>query len=201
MTTVPAGYAMAGGDYPAGLDVDTPGPQSRLTVFFRILLAVPHLVILYFLNIALQVVSVIGWFAILFTGRYPEGLATFAASVLHWYARVTGYTYLLTGAYPPFALGPDQQYPVRFRVEPQIEGRNRLTVFFRLILAIPHLIVLSVLAIVAGVVILIAWVAALITGSVPAGLHSFLTGYTRWMMRVQAYYMLLVDEYPPFALN
>jgi hypothetical protein len=186
--------------YPVTLDVDGPVPQGRLSVFFRLILAIPHLIILYFLRIALQVVTLIAWFAILFTGKYPAGMLRFAIGCVRWQTLVSGYVMLLTGNYPPFALDQDSAYPIRFQAEERSTGRNRLTTFFRIFLVIPHLIVLALLGIAAYVVVIIAWFAALITGSVPAGLHTFLVGYNRWGARVNAYLFLLVDDYPPFSL-
>src|SRR5690606_26691964 len=141
--------------------------------------------------------------AILVTGNYPAGMLSFMVNYLHWNTRAQGYYYLLTDRYPPFTLGPADSYPVRLTGMGQVENRNRLTTFWpiRYILAIPHLIVLYILGIVATVVAIIAWVAALITGSVPAGLHNLLAGYVRWSIRVNTYVLLLTDDYPPFSLN
>jgi len=187
--------------YPFTLDVDPPAPQSRLTVFFRLLMVIPHAIVVGLLGIVAAVVTLIAWFVILFTGAYPAGMSAFVVNVFHWSARVSGYMYLLTGKYPPFAMGPDTSYPIRFAGEAQAEGRNRLTVFFRVIMIIPHYIILYFLQIAAQIVIFIAWFAALFTGSVPAGMHTFVAGFLRWNMRYYAYAALLTDEYPPFSLN
>jgi hypothetical protein len=190
------------GGYPVDLQVDPPQPQSRLTVFFRPLLAIPHSIIVGVLaQYALPVVALIAWFAILFTGRFPAGLCEFTAGVIRWQARANGYTYLLTGVYPPFALDEQPGYPVRTAITPQIENRNRLTTFFRIFMVIPHFIVLMFVGIAAVVVLIISWFAALITGAVPVGMHNFLAGTLRWSTRVTAYLFLLTDEYPPFSLS
>lgn len=187
--------------YPFGLEVDGAAPQSRLTVFFRLFMLIPHAIILEFIGLATGVVAIIAWFAILFTGKYPAGLLSFSVNALHWQTRYSGYSWLLTGAYPPFAMGPDAKYPVRLLAEGQETGRNRLTVFFRYFMIIPHIIVLYFVLIAAAVVLLIAWIAALFTGSVPAGMHNFLTGVLRWQTRLTAYAGLLTDQYPPFSLS
>jgi hypothetical protein len=192
---------MASSPYPFGFEADPPAPQSRLTVLFRLILALPHLIIVSILGYAIAVVTLIAWVAILITGKYPQGLLSFAVNVQHWGSRSNGYMYLLTGAYPPFALGPDTSYPVRMTGEGVVEGRNRLTVFFRIFMIIPHLIVLAILGVVAAVVWVIAWIAALITGSVPAGMHNFMEGVLRWTTRVTNYAYLFNDEYPPFSLQ
>jgi hypothetical protein len=191
------------GAYPFGLEVDEPLPQNRLSVLLRIFYIIPHIIVLYILGIVAGIIYVISWFAILFTGGYPGGMMNFMVNVMHWQTRVSGYVYLLTDKYPPFSMGPDGAYPVRLLAMGQIENRNRLTTFWpiRYILAIPHLIVLAVLGFAAEIVLLIAWVAALITGSVPAGMHNFLVGVLRWNTRVTAYFILLTDEYPPFSLS
>ena len=111
------------------------------------------------------------------------------------------YIYLTTGVYPPFAMGPLDSYPARLSGSGETEARNRLTVFFRIFMIIPHIIVLYLVSIAASVVLLIAWFVALFTGSVPVGLHNFLVGTVRWSTRVNLYASLLTDQYPPFSLN
>ena len=188
------------GAYPIQLEVDDPAPQSRLSVLLRIVFAIPQLIVVYFVGLALAVVTLVAWFAILITGSYPAGLLKFAIGASAWNNRVIAYIFLLTDKYPPFAL-EDDTYPVRFLVSDDGTGRNRLTTFFRIILAIPQLIIVGVLRYAALIVLFIAWVAALITGSVPPGLHSFLAGFCRWQARVTGYVTLLCDPYPPFSLS
>ena len=190
-------------EYPIRLEVDDAAGQNRLTVFFRIILLIPHAIILTILGIIAAIIYVIAWFAILFTGSYPAGMWRFTAGVLRWGIRAEGYLLLLTDKYPPFAMGKDSAYPIRPSLDERVEDRNRLTTFWpiRYILAIPHLIIVGVLQWAVYVVVLIAWIAALITGSVPGGLHSFMAGWLRWYARANGYMLLLCDEYPPFSLN
>ena len=189
--------------YPFGLEVDAPAAQNRLSVLLRIFYIIPHMIVLYILGIVAAIIYFISWFAILFTCGYPSGMMNFMLNYLHWSTRANAYLYLLTGQYPPFSMGPDGAYPVRLAAMGQLEGRNRLTTFWpiRSILAIPHIIVLYILSIVAGIVLFISWIVALFTGSVPAGMHNFLAGVLRWNTRVNAYVLLLTDEYPPFSLS
>ena len=91
-------------DRPVRFEVDYPASQSPVTVFFRLILVIPHVAILFFLGIVLLATTVIAWFGILFTGNYPEGLWRFAVGTLRWSARVGAYVSLLTGEYPPFSL-------------------------------------------------------------------------------------------------
>ena len=93
------------GEYPGvTLEVDTPGKLSRVTTFFRLILVIPHLIVLYVLITVAAVLIVIAWFAILFTGRFPRGMFDFVVGVYRWRTRVAGYMFLFTDRYPPFAL-------------------------------------------------------------------------------------------------
>ena len=187
--------------YPFTFDADPAAPQSRLTVFFRLILAIPHAIIVGLLGIVAALITLLAWFIILITGSYPAGMGNFVVNWFHWSTRLSGYAMLLTDKYPPFALGPDDSYPVRMGGTLAESGRNRLTVFFRIIMIIPHYIILYFLQIAVQVVLLICWFIALFTGSIPAGMHNFIAGYNRWNLRYTAYAFLLTDEYPPFALN
>jgi hypothetical protein len=193
--------AAAAPAYPFGLDVDPPAPQGRLSILIRLILAIPHLLIVNVLGSLIQILVLLAWFVVLFTGRMPSSFASLIMSVYHWVVRFSGYVMLLTGRYPPFALGADTAYPVRLWGEAQLENRNRFTVFFRIILAIPHLIVLFLLMIVAYILLIIGWVTGIFTGSIPDGIHNFLAGYARWTTRVTAYLYLLTDQYPPFSTS
>jgi len=104
------------GPPPAELAVAEAARQGRMTVAFRSILAIPHLFILYFLQIAAGVVAFIGWWAALFTGRLPEFAVSFLSGYLRWTMRVSAYMYLLTDEYPPFTLDDDPAYPVRLAV-------------------------------------------------------------------------------------
>lgn len=201
MTTISAtGYESTGGQFPFSLDVDPPQGQNRLSVLLRILYAIPALLFAAVIGLIAGVVTIIAWFAILITGKYPAGMIAFATNSLGVSVRTYGYYYLLTDKYPPFSLEV-AAYPIRLHGEGAIEGRNRLTTFFRYIMAIPHLLIVGVLGYVMSVVGFIAWLIALFTGSVPPGLHNFMAGYLRWYARTNAYLLLLTDEYPPFAMN
>ncbi len=206
-------------DYPVQLEVDAAAPQNRLTVFLRPILTIPHWIAIAILGIAAFFVWLFASLSIVVTARYPEGLLRFSTGVARWATRVSAYggvlgsdeanTYFwvtggfLTDEYPPFTLGEAPDYPVRLYVEEQVEGRNRLTGFFpvRIIMAIPHYIVLIILGIIVTVATVVAWLVGIALGQLPDWLHGFIAGYTRWNSRVAAYTALLVDEYPPFSLN
>jgi hypothetical protein len=90
--------------YPTRLSVEYPEKLSRGLIFVKWLLVIPHIIVLYVLELALLLVSIVAWFAILFTGKYPRGLFDFSTGVVRWYTRVISYALLMTDEYPPFTL-------------------------------------------------------------------------------------------------
>jgi hypothetical protein len=192
--------------YPATFEFDPPEKVANWRPLVNWLLAIPHFVILYFLQIASEAVAIISWFVILFTGSLPEGFANFQAMYYRYELRTYSFAGFLREEYPPFTFGMstnDTGEDARLRVDfrPELTDRNRLTVAFRIILVIPQFIVLALLAIAAFVVHLIGFFAVLFTGRWPAGLRDFVVNVGRWYLRVQAYMALLTDRYPPFALG
>jgi Domain of unknown function (DUF4389) len=171
-----------------------PLPQQRLTVFFRIILMIPHAFVLWILGIVAEVIAVIGWFGALFTGQLPDFAADFLTGYVRWQTRYNAYYLLLTDQYPPFTL-EDTDYPVRVLTRP---GRlNRLAVFFRLILGIPALIVVSLVGF--GLfffTLFVIWMIVLITGSMPPAAHQALASSTRYFARFYGYMLMLTSEYP-----
>jgi hypothetical protein len=198
--------------------------RNRLTTGFRPLLALPHIILvggplaMFFswtsdsesgglryewgaggLFGALAAgAALIAWFAILFTGRYPQGLRDLVAMYLRWRVRVVAYAALLRDEYPPFGEGP---YPAAIELKPADGPRDRLPVGLRPILVIPQLIAVWAIGIAWAVTTIIAWFAILITRRYPRGLYNFSVGAFRWTTRVEAYLLLLHDEYPPFSLD
>lgn len=193
--------AVLTGAYPFAIDFDPPQAQNRLSVLLRLIFAIPILFVAAIVGFIAAIMTFFAWLAILATGKYPAGMASFVTGAWRMGVASQSYTFLLTDRYPPFSPSDElADYAVRPTGQAAIDGRNRLTVFFRLIMAIPHMIILYVLNMAGQVVGLIAWFAALFTGSVPLGLHSFLAGWQRWQARTSAYVLLLTDEYPPFSL-
>jgi len=184
--------------YPLVFDVEYPEKLSRLLIFFKGLLAIPHLIILYALMDVAQVITVIAWFAILFTGRYPKGLFDFVVGIYRWQYNVGAYVLLLRDDYPPFSLSAGQ-YPVTFDIE-YPKKLSRWLIFVKWLLIIPHLIVILLLGIVYMITLVIAWFAILFTGRYPKGMFDFAVGLLRWGARINAYFLLMRDEYPPFSL-
>jgi hypothetical protein len=198
--------------------------RNRLTCAFRPLLAIPHILLvggppafaLSFgwraqngprvhwsagtgvLGAVAAVVAMIAWFAIVFGARYPDGLWNLAAYYLRWRVRAIAYMTLLRDEYPPFG---DASYPVVITVATPDAPRDRLTVAFRIVLALPHLFCVWLLSVAWAITTLIAWVSILVTGKFPPQLYHFGVGVLRWSARVEAYLLLLRDDYPPFSLE
>lgn len=192
--------------YPVTLSYSLPDRVARWRPLVHWLLAIPHFVVLYVLSIVAFLAVIPAWFSGVILGKVPRGLLNFEAMVLRYSASVNAYLYFLHGTYPPFAFAADTTDPgrdphVRFDVEPQVEGRSRLTIFFRAFMVIPHVVVLYFLALAAGIVLVIGFFAVLFLGRWPEGLRNFLVGFLRWNQRVTAYYVLLTDQYPPFSLD
>lgn len=191
--------AVSEGSYPVRFDVEYAERLSRLLIFVKWLLAIPHFLVLYLLQLLGSVILFLAFFAILFTRRYPRGLFDTFVGISRWSANVGAYILLLRDEYPPFSWDAGR-YPVTFEVD-YPEHLSRWLIFVKWLLAIPHAIVLGLLGIVAYVVLIISWFAILFTGRIPRGLFDFLVGVGRWQVRVNAYMYLMRDEYPPFSLS
>ena len=194
------------GSYPATLSYDPPARVANWRPLVQWFLAIPHWAVLYAMRTVAEVLAFISWFIILFTGRLPDGIANFQAMYLRYQARVATYGGFLVEGYPPFVYAttspdPGDVAPLRVDIRPELANRNRLTVGFRLILAIPHAVVLVILWIASLVVFIIGFFAVLFTGRWPEGLRDFVVNVMRYQLRFETYLSLLVDTYPPFALN
>jgi len=168
--------------------------QSRVTVVFRIILAIPQFIVLFFLGIAALVVAVIGWFAALVTGELPEFAHTFLGGVVRWEIRVTAYMYLLTDAYPPFSL-EDVEYPVR-TVLPARSPLNRVSVFFRIILAIPAFVFAQIVEYgLTAPLLFVMWIVVIVTGSMPPSLYDAYSSLLRYQARLHCWFSMITSEY------
>lgn len=201
--------------------------RNRLTCAFRPILAIPHLLLVGtpvalaislgwrssgsprldwgattgVLGAAAAVGAIIGWFAIVFGAAYPAGLQNLAIFYLRWRVRAGAYLALLVDDYPPFG---DAPYPATLTGTVQTSPdmpRNRWSVGFRFFLALPQIIVVWVLGVAWLAITLVAWLSILVTGAYPASLSPFSIGLLRWSTRVEAYLLLLHDDYPPFSLE
>ena len=201
-------------DYPVRFEVARPASQSRLTnfplgigFFIRGLLLIPHFIILYFLQLLATLIYFIATFAILFTGKYPEGMFNFFVGYMRWSANIFGYLLSLFDRYPPFSTDEQQDYPLTFQAAyPQSSSRLLNFPLFigltiKYILLIPHLLIVFFLYIAALILVFVAQFAILFTGSFPEGMHGFVVGVGRWYNRITAYAFGLTDNYPPFSLK
>lgn len=211
--------------YAARLEVDYPVESNRLTVFFRLILAIPIVIVLSILSASADSTYVViseagdtvskitttsGGIAgalflatllmILFRQRYPLWWFHFAREFARFAMRVGAYLMLLTDEYP----STEDEQTVHLEIDyPDVkQDLNRWLPLVKWFLAIPHFIVLFFLAIGGFVAVIIAWFAILFTGRYPRGVFNYLVGVSRWALRVEAYAVLLVtDRYPPFSLS
>ena len=216
--------------YPTQLEGRLDPALSRWLWLVKWILAIPHWIILTFLWIAFAVLTIVAFFAILITGRYPRGIFDFNLGVLRWSWRVGFYTYsaLGTDRYPPFSLAEEPDYPARLDVPyPDRLSRGLVLVKWWL-LAIPHYIVVAIfeggwgftntgwgwgatrwsdnewafsLPGLIGILVLVSAIALLFTGRYPRDIFDFVLGMNRWVYRVIGYVSLMRDEYPPFRLS
>jgi uncharacterized protein DUF4389 len=222
------GFVGEEGEYPIDVQLPSPSPQPRWKTFFRIFLAVPSLLLATALGGVANVrvpsrgkagqfggggggaldlsVAVLGWFASMARGRMPKGLRDAGAYSIGYTAQVLAYLLLLTDAYPnadPTAmLGAVErppQHAVHLFGDADDLRFSRVTVFFRLPLAIPHLVWLALWTVVAILTGIVTWFATLFTGTPPAGLHRFLSRYVRYSLHVNAFLYLAANPFPGFA--
>ncbi|MER6129596.1 DUF4389 domain-containing protein [Streptomyces sp. NPDC001795] len=200
-------------DRPVRVSAVLDAPLSRWLWLVKWILIIPHYVVLFFLWIAFTVVSVIAFFSILFTERYPRPLFDFNLGVLRWTWRVGYYSYgaLGTDRYPPFSLGEEPDYPARLDIDcPERLSRGLVLVKWWL-LAIPHYIVIGFFLggrqlgwWDGGLIAVLAVIAAAtlaFTEKYPKDLFDLVLGLNRWVLRVAAYAALMTDTYPPFRLD
>jgi hypothetical protein len=197
--------------------------RDRLTCAFRPILAIPHILLVGgpvaftiswltsvdgdrfdstlgggAMGAVALVMAIIAWVAIVFGASHPSGLWKFAAFYMRWRVRAVAYLALLRDEYPPFG---NSDYPARLILHHPGSPRDRLTVGFRPIIALPHIVMLWFLGVAWAFTTIIAWFAILFTGAYPPSLYGFGIGVMRWSTRVEAYLLLLHDEYPPFSLD
>ena len=192
-------------DYPAQLDVQTPDKIANWRPLVHWIMAIPHLVIVYVLMVVAEVVAVIAWFAILFTGRLPEGLANVMCMALRYQTRTQAFVGFLHEEYPPFEFSTTPAdpggTPVTVGFVPALGGRNRLTCALRIIWLIPAAIVTMIIVLIGGICWFIGFFAVLFTGKWPAGLYGWVMKSLRASLRLTAYAYLLTDEYPPLSFD
>jgi hypothetical protein len=169
-----------------------PYRQNRWTVGFRLVLAIPHFLVLFLLSIAFEVVVIIGWFAALFMGRLPRWAASFVGNYIKYATRVSAYASLMTDRFPPFN-GTD---PFPVNVEVPAAPIRRLAVLFRFILVIPAGIVAGVATFGVAVAGFVIWLIVLFRGRMPQTLFEAMSAVLRFEARYQAYAFMMTGKYP-----
>jgi hypothetical protein len=206
--------------YPVTVHIEPAPPnRNRLTTAFRLILAIPHLILVGgagfgvsysgdtetsagaeggLLGAVALILAIVSWFTILASGRHIAEIRQFTSFYMRWRTRALAYLMLLVDPYPPFG---DLPYPASISIDEPRQPRNRVSVAFRLFLAIPHFVALVFVMLAWYVTTAVAWVMILVTGRYPSGLYGFGVGVLRWRLRVDAYLLLLADDYPPFSLK
>ncbi len=192
--------------YPVSLEAELDSHLSRWLWLVKWVLIIPHIIVLAILWIVVGILTVVAFFAILFTGRYPRGIFDFNVGVLRWTWRVSFYSYGAVGTdrYPPFSL-KDADYPARLHIE-YPERLSRGLVLVKWILGVPHFLVVAVFqggefGGLNSLLVLFAAFALLFVGRYPSDIFDLVVGINRWSYRVAVYALLMSDEYPPFRLG
>jgi hypothetical protein len=213
----------ASSGYPLRVEGELDADVSRWLWLVKWLLVIPHVLVLVVLWISLFLTTVVAFFGILLTGRYPRAIFDFNVGVLRWTWRVGFYSYsaLGTDRYPPFSLGEAPDYPARLEVAYPASLSRGLVLVKWWLLALPQYLVVAVFAGGAwagfnaaddhggwssgggliGLMVLISGIALLFTGRYPRSIFDFIMGMNRWVFRVVAYATLMTDAYPPFRLD
>lgn len=185
--------------YPVHVDVDHQAEYSRFMPLIKWLLLVPHYIVLILLGIGALFAILISFFAVIITRRYPRGLFDYVVGVSRWAWRVQAYLLLMVDPYPPFSLQDDPSYPARFEIEYPEEGVARWRPLFAWILAIPYLIIASILFYLAEILTFFAFFTILFAKKYPEGMFRIALVGLRWQARGNAYAYWLATKYPPFV--
>lgn len=172
--------------------------RNRLTALIRLIMVIPHAIVLMLYGIAAFIAVFVAWFALVFTGRYPEGLYNFVAGYNRLYARVLSYGLLLNDDFPPFDGAEHTEYPAQLAIGPPKEAYSRAKAFFRIILYIPVYIFAYIHQLIYYVFGFIAWLLIVITGKLPAGVYGPLRASIAYTSKAMAYLTLISEDWPSF---
>jgi hypothetical protein len=189
----------AADEYPVHGDIEHQVEYSRFMPLVKWLLLIPHYIVLILLAIGALFAIIISFFAVIITRRYPRGLFDYVLGVSRWIWRVQAYLLLMVDPYPPFTLQDDPNYPARLDIEYPEEGVARWRPLFAWILAIPYLIISSILFQLAQILAFFAFFTILFTKKYPEGMFKIALVGLRWQVRGNAYAYWLTTKYPPFV--
>ncbi|HEY5054026.1 MAG TPA: DUF4389 domain-containing protein [Solirubrobacterales bacterium] len=187
--------------YPVEYEADFNPHPSRGTTFFRIILAIPWMIVGLVYGIAFAFTHFFAWVAIIVVGRYPAGLYSFNAGVIRYFVRTEAWLYLQTDAWPPFGIADDPSYPIRVNFAPAAERQSRLKALFRLILALPMLILSYAINYMHLWVGVAAWLTIVFRGYLPEGINNALTFINSFYARLYGYIAFTTDAYPPVGIE
>ena len=187
--------------YPIAYEADFNPEPNRWTTFFRIILAIPWLIVAYVYLIAAAFTHLFAWVAVVILGRYPQWLYNFNSGVVRYLVRFYAWAYLQTDAWPPFGIAHDPNYPIRVVIAPAAERQSRLKAFFRIFLVLPMLIVSYGISSIHLGAATVAWLTIVFRGYQPEGVNSALTFVNSFYARVFGYYAILTDDYPPVGIE
>lgn len=183
-------------------DMYSRGELLLRTIFGGIYIVIPHAFLLFFVGIWSAILGFIAFWAVLFTGRYPESMFEFQIKLMRWSLRLSATLHNLVDGYPAFGVNGTSD-KVNLEVE-YPEGLSRGLVIVRLLFGvfyclIPQGFCLFFRFIATSFLVFLAWWVVLFTGSYPAAWHEFNVGTLRWSTRLQLYWNILTDQYPPFS--
>ncbi|HEU4738843.1 MAG TPA: DUF4389 domain-containing protein [Solirubrobacterales bacterium] len=185
--------------YPVQYEADFNPEPNRWTTFFRPLLAIPWIIVAAFWGILFIFTHLFAWVAVVILGRYPHWLYEFNSGVIRFGVRTGAWIYLQTDEWPPFGLSDDPNYPIRVNIAPAAASQSRLKAFFRLLLALPMLIVSYAVNYMHVWVAAIAWLTIVFRGYQPEGVNNALTFVNSFYARLYGYVAILTDDYPPIG--
>jgi hypothetical protein len=185
--------------YPVQYEADFNPEPNRWTTFFRLILAIPWLLVGLFWGILFLFTHFFAWVAIVVLGRYPQWLYDFNSGVLRFGIRLSAWLTMQTDEWPPFGLADDPSYPVRVNIAPRAERQSRLKALFRLVLAFPMLIVAYAVNYMASWVAAVAWLTIVFRGYLPEGINTTMTFVNGFHARLYGYVAFLTDAYPPIG--
>lgn len=187
--------------YPISYEADFNPTPNRWTTFFRIILAIPWLIVAYVYLILVVFTHLFAWIAVVILGRYPQWLYNFNSGVVRYLVRFYAWAYLQTDVWPPFGIADDPSYPIRVNIAPAAARQSRLKAFFRIILVLPMLIVSYAINYIHLGAALVAWLTIVFRGYLPEGVNSMFTFVNSFYARVFGYFALLTDDYPPIGIE